>query len=363
MRLPIGESDFRKIIDGKFDFVDKSLLIPEIIGGAEVILITRPRRFGKTLNMSMLRYFFAETVRGKATKGLFDNLKVMQSGEEVLKHKGQYPVIFLSFRDIKEASFESAYQKIYETIIDLYNEFSYLQESPSLSKQQKDSFISILERDANQAQLERSLKVLTDFLYQHHGVSPIVLIDEYDTPIQSGFLNGYYDEVIRFFRGFLSAALKDNPSLSKAVMSGIMRVSRESLFSGLNNVKVYSILHPQFSSFFGFTQDEIDQLLLKAGLQGKTADVKHWYNGYQIGDSVLYNPWSIVNCIQDKGKLQPFWVNTSDNELLKDLLLASSADFKAEFETLLEGTPVELIVDEHFVFPDLKKNREAAVWS
>ncbi|MEI8295972.1 MAG: AAA family ATPase, partial [Alphaproteobacteria bacterium] len=332
MRLPIGQSDFRKIIDGKFDFVDKSLLIPQILDGAEVILITRPRRFGKTLNMSMLRYFFAETVDGQPTKGLFDNLKVMQSGEEVLKHHGHYPVIFLSFRDIKETSFASAYQKIYETIIRVYSEFAYLQNSDLLLDHQKDFFRSVLQQKANQAQLETSLLLLTDYLFKHHRVKPIVLIDEYDTPIQSGFLNGYYNEVIGFFRGLFGAALKDNQHLSKAVMTGIMRVSRESLFSGLNNIKAYSVLHPKFSSFFGFTQEEVDQLLSKASLQNKASAVKHWYNGYQIGNSTLYNPWSIVNCIEDEGTLQPFWINTSDNALIKDLLLKSSNDFKSKFE-------------------------------
>ncbi|MEI8294916.1 MAG: AAA family ATPase [Alphaproteobacteria bacterium] len=363
MRLPIGYSDFKQVIDEKFDFVDKTLLIPEIIDGPQVVLITRPRRFGKTLNMLMLRYFFAETVRGQSTKGLFDNLKVMQSGEAVLKHQGQYPVIFLSFKDIKASSFEEVYQKIYDTITEMYGEFAYLQDSPSLSKQQKDFFISVLEQEASQAQLERSLKVLTDYLFQHHGVKPIVLIDEYDTPIQSGFFGGYYNEAIGFFRGFFGVALKDNLSLSKAVMTGILRVSRESLFSGLNNISAHSILHSKFSSFFGFTQDEIDQLLLRADLQDKASDIKHWYNGYQIGDSVLYNPWSIVNCIQNEGALQPFWTNTSDNILLKDLLRKSSADFKAEFETLLGGTPVERVVDENFVFPDLEGNRASALWS
>ncbi len=363
MKLPIGQSDFRSIIQGNFDFVDKSLLIPEIINGAEVILFTRPRRFGKTLNMSMLRYFFTEEVDGQPTKNLFDQLNVAKTGEEVLQHQGKYPVIFLTFKDIKETSFKMAYKKIYQLIAKMYDEFSYLQKSPSLSDRQKTFFNRILEGKSNQTELENSLQELSEYLFQHHNVKPIILIDEYDTPIQSGYLKDYYEEAISFFRNFFGAALKDNRFLFKAVLTGILRVSRESLFSGLNNLKVHSILDPKFGSFFGFTEQEVGQLLTKAGFQDKANDVKLWYNGYQIGETILYNPWSIVNYIQYGGELKPFWVNTSDNELIKDLLLKSSTNFKEQFEILLQGNTVEKRVDENFVFPDLDKNSEAAIWS
>ncbi len=364
IKLPIGQSDFRKIIEGKFDFVDKSLLIAEVLEGPEVILFARPRRFGKTLNMSMLRYFFAQEVFGLPTKGLFDQLKIAQTDSAtILQHQGKYPVIFLTFKDIKETNFELAYGKISEILTKTYDEFSYLQESQFLSDRQKDLFKRILKGEANQTQLENSLLELSECLFRHCGVKPIILIDEYDTPIQSGYLQGYYNESIAFFRNFLGAALKDNPYLFKAVLTGILRVSRESLFSGLNNLKVYSVLHHQFSQFFGFTEDEVNQLLNKANQQEKAGEIKHWYNGYQIGDTILYNPWSIVNCIQDDGVLKPFWVNTSDNELIKDLLLKSSINFKEKFEILLQGIPAEQLVDENFVFSDLQKNRDSAIWS
>lgn len=362
MRLPIGDSDFKNIIDNNFDFIDKSLLIKEVIDDAGVILITRPRRFGKTLNMSMLRYYFANEVYGQPTKELFNNLNIAHEGEFYLQFQGKYPVIFLTFKDIKDNNFELAYDKIHEFIVKTYDDFSYLQDSELLSPNQKNFYQIILSRKANRAQLESALQILTECLFKHHGKKAIVLIDEYDTPIQSGFLHDYYDAVVGFFRNFFGAALKDNPFLFKSVLTGILRVSKESLFSGLNNLKSYSMMHPKYAPYFGFTEPEVACLLDKAELRDSASEIKRWYNGYQIGDCVLYNPWSIVNSIQDRA-LKPFWVNTSDNALVRQLLLASSAAFKDRLELLLHGGSIERIIDENFVFPDLKKHNEPAVWS
>jgi len=363
INLPIGYSDFREVVDGKLDFVDKSLLIPEIIKGPKISLITRPRRFGKTFNMSMLRYFFAETVDRQPTKGLFDTLQIAQMGNDILEHQGKYPVIFLTFKDIKESTFDLCFEGIYETLLRAYNEFSYLLTSEALSDYQKNFLVKFFNKEATPAEVQGSLLFLTECLFRHHGVRPVILIDEYDTPIQSGFLNGYYDQAIHFFRSFLGSALKDNNYLTRAVLTGILRVSRESLFSGLNNIVVYSLLDSKLSEFFGFTQTEIDELLLKSNLQDKASEVKNWYNGYQIGETFLYNPWSIINCINNGGSLEPFWVNTSDNALIKDLLIKSSTHFKTQFETLLQDTFIEQRVDQSFVFPDLEKNHEMAVWT
>lgn len=362
MKLPIGYSDFKKIIDSKFDFVDKTLFIKEIIDDVEVILITRPRRFGKTLNMSMLQYFFANEVHGQPTKDLFKNLNIVNVDESYLQYQCKYPVIFLTFKDIKDSTFELAYEKIHELIIKTYDYFSYLKDSSLLSPNQKNFYQIILNREANQAQLENALLMLTECLFKHHGQKPIILIDEYDTPIQSGYLYDYYNDIVGFLRSFFGAGLKDNPFLFKSVLTGILRVSKESLFSGLNNLKSYSMLHPKYAPYFGFTESEVESLLDKANLNDRANEFKRWYNGYQIGDCVLYNPWSIVNSIQDQS-FKPYWVNTSDNALVKQLLLTSGAAFKNRLELLLSGRIVERIIDENFVFPDLKKNNESAVWT
>ncbi|HQS93352.1 MAG TPA: AAA family ATPase [Alphaproteobacteria bacterium] len=363
MKLPIGESDFKIIIDEKFNFVDKTLFIKDVIDdSAKVILITRPRRFGKTLNLSMLQYFFAEEVDSIPTKGLFDGLKISQE-DAYYNQQGQHPVVYLSFKDVKEDNFESAYQKIYRIVVRLYQNFSYLQESTSLSETQKLFYDCVLKGEASQVELEESLQILTEYLFLHHRQKPLVLIDEYDAPIHAGYLNGFYDKMIGFFRSFFSAGLKDNKHLYKAVLTGILRVSRESLFSGLNHLMIYSVLDSEFSTYFGFTEFEVKDLLCQAGMQDKFPDVKDWYNGYHIGETTLYNPWSIINFIQKKGVFDLYWVNTSDNDLIKKLLSEASFSFKDAFEDLLLRNSLEKFIDTNIVFSDLKRNNPTSIWS
>jgi len=360
MRLPIGYSDFREIIDGKLDFVDKTLLIKEVIeDSAKVILITRPRRFGKTLNLSMLQHFFAAEVRGQATKTLFSNLKITTDASS-MEHQGKYPVIFISLKDVKDHNYKVVYDGICKLMSDVYSDHQFLLSSHKLSSQQKKVFTSILEREGSEIDIANSLKDLTRYLSEHFGAKSWVLIDEYDTPIQSGYLQGYYNEIVGFMRKFFGAALKDNPYLEKAVMTGILRVSKESMFSGLNNLKVCSVLNAKYSAYFGFTELEVNELFGRAQLD--KSSIKAWYNGYQIGETVLYNPWSIINCIDEQGLVQPYWINTSDNALIKELLIKSNENFKEQFEKLLQGRTVEKLIDENFVFGDLNKN-ENAVWS
>ena len=362
MKLPIGYSDFKKIIDEDFTFVDKSLFIKEIIHDVEVILITRPRRFGKTLNMSMLRYFLERNIHNSSY--LFKNLKIAHEKDLCLKHQAQYPVIYITLKDVKERSFQTAYQKISYVISSIFDEFSNdLLNSDKLTNFQKNNIHTILTKQASQTDIEESLRMFSKALHDHYGQKACILIDEYDTPIQSGYLHGFYDEIIGFFRNFFGAGLKDNPYLFKSVLTGILRISKESLFSGLNNLKAYSVLHPKYGAYFGFTENEVKWLVDCAEQVNNLADMKHWYNGYQMGNYMMYNPWSIINCIQDNGVIRSYWVNTSDNALIKNILLKSNDNFKKRFELLLEGNAIERLIDENFVYSDLVKNNESAVWN
>lgn len=364
MRLPIGCDNFVELIQDRLDFVDKSLFIQDILEGDKVTLITRPRRFGKTLNMSMLHCFFAKEVNGFTTQGLFDSLKIAQAGVACMHHQGKYPVIFLSLKDVKETTFDNAYAGLCDVLSKLYTEHEFLLDSPKVYNHEKEIYLSILQQRATLINVKTALQNLTLYLHRHYGIAPVVLIDEYDTPIQSGYLHGYYEKIVEIFRYFLGAALKGNPHFFKAVLTGILRVSKENLFSGLNNLKVYSVLDAKYSDYFGFTESEVASLLDQAGLQNTSVEIKNWYNGYQIGDTTLYNPWSIVNCIQDRGKTKLYWVNTSDNSLIKEWLLNSELAFKERFSDLMAGKTIECLINEHFVFPDLKKrSNEAAIWS
>ncbi len=363
LQLPIGYDNFRDLIDKDLDFVDKSLFIREVLDDrvTSVVLITRPRRFGKTLNLSMLHYFLAAEAYGQSTEGLFDGLQIMAQGEAYTQHHRKYPVLFLTFKDVKDGGFQIAYDKLYELIISLYDQFNYLQRSDRLTENQRQLYQIVLQRKANRVQIENSLKVLTECLFAHHGVKPWLLIDEYDTPIQSAYVHGYYEEMMSLMRGMLSSALKTNPYLNRAVITGILRVSKESLFSGLNNLKVYSMLQSKYGSYFGFTENEIENLLQRAGLQSQAKTIKDWYNGYLSGETVLYNPWSIANCIQEQGLIKPYWTNTSDDLLIKKILTRSGFEFKEQFERLMQGEPTEQVIDENVVFAELKGGSNA--WS
>ncbi len=360
IRLPIGYSDFKEIAGGEFDFVDKSLFVKEVLEDTKVVLITRPRRFGKTLNMSMLRYFL--DINANAAD-LFANLKISEEKEFFAKHHGQYPVIYLTFKDIKSASYKEAYEKIKYVIQNVYDKFSrVLLSSDQLTALQKRKINLVLEDGISQPEIEESLLFLSCCLHDHYDRKVCILIDEYDTPIHTGYLNDYYQQIAGFFRGLLGAALKDNPYLFKAALTGILRVSKESLFSGLNNVEVYSVLSQKYGDYFGFTENEVEELLVKTGQQAKSEEIRRWYNGYQIGNHRIYNPWSMVNCLMKEGIVDRYWLNTSDNALIKHLLLKSTDIFKTRLESLLLGRAITYLIDEYIAFAELDTN-ESAVWS
>jgi len=358
MSLIVGVDDFGKIIEKKLGFIDKSLFIKEIFDNEQidVPVIVRPRRFGKTLNMSMLRHFLAAEVNGLKTQGIFDNLKIAQQGDDYMQHQGKYPVIFISFKTIKASHFDKVYPALANLISQTYSNHYELLSSDALHPHEKIVFDDILNQRANTENLMASLSNLTKYLHRHYGIKPWLLIDEYDTPIQAGYLNNYYREIIEVMRGLLGAALKGNEHIHRAVVTGILRIAKEDLFSGLNNVKVYSVLDTQYAECFGFTETEVDGALKENNLAHLSADIKAWYNGYHIGKSQIYNPWSIANCIDEKGELEPYWIHTSDNALIKQTMARANTMIKMQFEAILEGKAVEVLVHQNITFADLNSS-------
>ena len=362
--LPASCEDFRTLIDKKLLFVDKTLLIKEFIDneGAQVNLITRPRRFGKTLNLSMLHYFFAKEVDGISTKSLFNGLKISEAGEHYMAHQGQYPVIFLTFKEIQSDNFQEMLDELKILMEELYELYIHLLDSPHLTTNQKKYFQAVLDQEITNIQLKKALFKLTKYLYMHYQKKVILLIDEYDAPIQASYFNNYYEKAIKTMHGLLGNCLKTNRYLERALLTGITRVSKESLFSGLNNLKVHSLLDKKYQDQFGFTEEEVNMLAEKMDHQDKLAEMKAWYNGYKIGDTTLYNPWSIISCLDNDGLVKNYWLNTSGNELIKKLLINSSGDFKEDFEQLLKGKSIHQSIREDMVFGDIKED-ESLIWS
>ncbi len=367
MNFPIGISDFEEIVQGDYYFIDKTLLIKEIMDdGAKIILLTRPRRFGKTLNLSMLYYFLSEDYYNKVDQNLFEGLSISKEIEFCKKHQGQYPVIFISFKDIKEDTFTKAYAGIVVLISALYEKHRYLLEGDLLSESQKNIFTTILNQKADEANIKVSIQNLAEYLTKKFKQFPIILIDEYDTPIQQAYLKEYYGDMISLMRGILGSALKDNKPnerfLEKAIITGITRIGQESIFSGLNNFEVYSVLEEKYGQYFGFIEEEVLKLIDDSQQTLELAPIKEWYNGYQIDKYTLYNPWSIIKCLKNKGTLEWYWVNTSSNDLIAELLTDADIIIKLQFEQLLQGEIIERPISKNFIFPEIKKSEEA-LWS
>jgi hypothetical protein len=374
MKLPIGISDFKELIEGKYIFADKTLLIKELIDdGAKVLLITRPRRFGKTLNMSML-YYFLEINQNQT---LFDNLNISKDIELRKTHQNKYPIIFISFKDIKKSTYIEAYKNIERLIADLYAKHIYLLDDEVLYDYEKTKFNALLNQTAESADLENSIAKLCEYLSRKFNQNPIILIDEYDTPIQEAYKASnseattgdqdstakyYYQNMIELMRSILGQALKDNQYLSKAVITGITRISQESLFSGLNNIKVYSLLQEKLGGYFGFNEEEVFSFIAATKQAVSIDSIREWYNGYRIGKYILYNPWSIINCLDNNGELKPYWLNTGGTDLLNMLLGKANIDVKQQFEKLLQNKTISQPISEDLVFPDLD-TREEALWS
>lgn len=380
--LALGTSDYKEIIEKNCSYVDKTLFIYELIrSGAKVALVPRPRRFGKTTNLSMLYYFFSNNT-GNNTH-LFQDYQIWDpkytdfQDVSVREQIGQFPVIFMTLKEVNSDNWKDAYDEVKAIIIDEFEKFRFLltaifpysipngpQKGTSLlSDTEKKRFESILDSSANKAIFKKSLQYLISWLYRYYQKKAIVLIDEYDAPIHTAYLNGYFDKMVDFMRGFFGAGLKDNALLEKAIITGILRVARENIFSGFNNVTTYTILEESFGDKFGFLEDEVEELLAKKDLSSQMPIVREWYNGYRIGGFSLYNPWSITQYLANKKHLlQPYWVNVSTNELIKRLLWKGTKSLKKDMERLLLRQVILKDIQEGIIFADLN-SQEDVVWS
>ena len=355
--MPIGVDDFREIVTKKYCFVDKTRFIKEILDGhSKVTLITRPRRFGKTLNLSMLRYFFTMENREK-TRGLFVGLDIERAGDRYMAEQGSRPVVFLTLKGAQARDYDGMIVKLSELLRQVYDRVLYLQDSEAISLQDKEYFKSVLNTECPPDKLQFALANLTKFLQKHHGREAVLLLDEYDAPIISAWERGYYDECIDFMRGFLSEALKTNEALDFALLTGVTRVSKESIFSGLNNLDVCGVLSDIYADTFGFTQAEVECLMTACGVEDRLPELKRWYDGYQFGNVEIYNPWSVINFIRNSCKFQPYWLNTSGNSILKALLARIDARKEKDLMGLLEGKAVSTPLRENIIYADLNSDR------
>ena len=334
-KIPIGVDDFKKLIENNALYIDKTKFITELLDdAAEVKLFIRPRRFGKTLNMSTLKYFF-DIKNASENRKLFNGLDIEKS--VYISEQGKYPVIFISMKGIKTKNWEYCLYDLKGLIGDLYNEFEYIREV--LNESELNTFNKIwLKEDI--AEYKNALKILTTYLYKYYKKEVILLIDEYDTPLITAYKYDYYDEALPFFKVFYGEAFKTNPYLKMGIMTGIIRVIKAGIFSDLNNLRVYSILNRQYSDFFGFTQSEVENALKYFSIENEIPEVKSWYDGYKFGDSDVYNPWSILNFLTDK-KLIPYWIDTSDNFLINQILKSVNSDTMETLQKLFSGESIE----------------------
>ena len=352
--LPIGISDYVRAQE-EYYYVDKTLLIKEFLDKKPLVsLFTRPRRFGKTLNMDMLRVFFE--ISDKNTSKYFADKNIWQCGEEYRSHQGKYPVIFLTFKDVKFDTWDVTIDKIRGLLQEEYGRHQELLNSDKLSQYEKEYFTKIISATANEVELTSSLERLSKMLASHYDKAPVIIIDEYDTPIQEGYSKDFYDEIIGFMRNFFSGAFKDNKNLSYGFLTGILRIAQESIFSGLNNLTVNSLMDEEYDSFFGFTESEVKAMLSYYGVSDKEEELKDWYDGYLFGSEEIYNPWSVINYISKGCLPQAYWVNTGKNEILDDVLRVATDDITERLYDLLQGERVVARIDQNVVYRSLAED-------
>jgi len=365
-KIPIGIEDFKRLIDKGCYFVDKSLLIRDILdSGADVHLFTRPRRFGKTLNQSMIQYFFEK--QDMDNSYLFEGLKISQAGEEYMKYQGKYPVITLSFKGMKKDTFEEAITHFKWMMSREYERHPEIMQSEIINQADKELYQRVIMRKADISDYSISVQFLTDALMKIHGKKAIVLIDEYDVPLENAHFMGFYDKMVSFIRSLFESALKTNSSLEMAVLTGCLRVSKESLFTGLNNLQINSIQSGQFSEYFGFTESEVVAMTEYFELSDKFSSIKEWYDGYRFGETEIYNPWSVLNYMQEVRTIKtampaPYWSNTSSNSIIHQLITNADEDTRDVVEELVNGGSITAPIHENMVYADIEVNQDD-IWS
>ena len=367
-KISIGVEDFKEIINKNGYFVDKTLMIKKMIeSNAKVTLFTRPRRFGKTLNQFMIRRFFEDEITEKGKKVdngyLFDGLKIAECGEEILKHQQQYPVIFLTLKSAKQPTYALAYMELKKRISEEYKRHRYVLQGEILTADEKARFEAISAIMDDDSLYTDALGFLSMCLAKYHGTNTIILIDEYDVPLENAYFRGFYDKMIDFIRSLFESALKTNPYLEKSVITGCLRISKESIFTGLNNLKVDSVLRTEYGDSFGFTESEVEAMLAYYNLQEELPEVKRWYDGYLFNDIEIYNPWSIINFVYDRDHritqfALPYWSNTSSNSIIREMVGEADADAKRDLETLINGGIIEKPVHEDITYGDIHQTQD-----
>ena len=357
--IGIGTSDFKKLRIKDYYYIDKTMYIKDILDNkSEIVLVTRPRRFGKTLNMSMLKYYFDCTK--KDSKELFQGLKILEQEEKYTSKLGYYPVIYVTLKDAGLMNYNLMMMQLKTIMMEVYYEHRYVLEKEEMSEGERKIFNRMLSAEANDIDIMNSLKILSKILYQYYNKPVILLIDEYDVPLQNAYIQGYYEEAVSFYRTFYGATFKDNPYLEKTVITGVSRIAKESIFSGANNFKVFTVLDDEFSDDFGITEEEMEKIIQDFGIEEDREEIKKWYDGYRIGNTEgIYNPWSILNYLTDK-KLMQYWVNTSSNDLIK-LVLKNSSTIKEKMERLLKDEEIEVPINLETIIVGIENN-EDNIW-
>lgn len=352
--LPIGVSDFKELVSGYY-YVDKTMLIKEFLDRRpKVSLFTRPRRFGKTLAMDMMKTFFELT--DEDTSKYFKGKQIWQCGEQYRREQGQYPVISVSFKDIKYASWQLTYEGISKVIAEEYQRHIYLLESPSCNEYDRKYFMSILDGTVTEVGLAGALSDLSRMLYAHHERRVMIMVDEYDTPIQQGYVSGYYQETVGFMRNLFSAAFKDNRFLAYGFLTGILRVAKGSIFSGMNNLIIHSVLDEQYSDLFGFTSDEVQDMAEYYGVPDRYDDICEWYDGYLFGNREIFNPWSALNYFYYNCVTQPYWQYTGDNSIIKQIVSEADDETAENLRRLMQGDAISTYIDTSVIYPEIKSN-------